>query len=401
MCGDVESEEMVATISDGRYDVHSLGQQLIDWVTNGFPLDHDNSMRGKHHKPNYRSAVEDFKPQVTKSLLKRLATGKTVGPFSWDGDPESLPFTDCGINPLGAVPYKLEPGRARACDDPWINEAITPPHFKMTALDMLRDNAYPFCSWLKSDIDSAFPVMNVRHCDLPWMLFSWFHPEDTTFRGTDQDCLYVHPYANFGPRPWPFQFTMLMMWVNIAGKATGIDIPAAFIDDNIHTDDYDNLQQLAPAYYKHLNAAGMPDKVIKRELLRYWGEILGRWFDSVHMTISIPQDKVTRLSCMFADFRLDPKCSYTTLSELLGFWEFCATLLPKFMAAFSYTAYQFRNKLMHLPKGRKLWAPREVRRDLRTIEFLFPSLNTTVALQPRSGRRKAAPLFTDAKGGKN
>jgi hypothetical protein len=236
MRGDTECEQLVACISDNRYNVDSLSAQISEWVNNGFPLEHDSSLHGKHHAPNYKSAVTEFRPQVTKSLLKRLATNKTMGPYSWSGNVNDLPFTSCGVNPIGAVPYKYEPGRARACDDPWINAAIDPPHFKMTALEQLRRDAYPCCSWAKTDVEAAFPVMHVRQTDLPWMLFAWYHPDDTTFSGIDQDCLYVHNYANFGPRPWPFEFTMLMLYTNIAGKAQGIDIPAAFIDDNMHTD---------------------------------------------------------------------------------------------------------------------------------------------------------------------
>ena len=78
------------------------------------------------------------------------------------------------------------------------------------------------------------------------MLFAWYHPDDTEHTGSDQDCLYVHTFGNFGPRPWPFEFSMLMLWVNIAAKALNIAIPAAFIDDNIHTDNTDELETLAP-----------------------------------------------------------------------------------------------------------------------------------------------------------
>jgi hypothetical protein len=72
MCGDEQCEQLVATISDGMYNVTSLGEQITEWVTLGFPLNHDNSLHGKHHAHNYKSAVKQFNKQTTKSLLKRL-----------------------------------------------------------------------------------------------------------------------------------------------------------------------------------------------------------------------------------------------------------------------------------------------------------------------------------------
>ena len=296
---------MVSLISDGKQTVSSLIDLIDTWVSNGFPLMQDGTVTGKHHKLNYKSALGQHKQGTHNSLLKRLMTGKTMGPFAWSGSVEDLPFTHCAINPIGAVPYKYEPDRARACDDPIINDAITATHFKMPAMQMLRDDAYPGCSWLKSDIAAAFPTMNVAQQDLVWMMFAWFAPEDTTFSGTDQDCLYLHTYGNFGPRPWPYEFTMLMLFVNISAYAHGIDLPAAFIDDNIHTGQLEELKELAPKYQSFLIKARMPDKAAKRELLDKRGDLLGRWFNSISMTLSIPQDKLVRLTQMLLDHKQD------------------------------------------------------------------------------------------------
>ena len=72
MRGDEECETLVASISDNLFDVDTLHAQIVEWVTHGFPLNHDNTMRGKHHACNYKSSVNEYKPHVTKSLLKRL-----------------------------------------------------------------------------------------------------------------------------------------------------------------------------------------------------------------------------------------------------------------------------------------------------------------------------------------
>ena len=99
---DVPSEALVQTISNNKYTVSTLANQIESWVTHGFPLGHDGSLSGKHYTPNYKSSLE-FRSGVTKSLLKRLETNKTAGPFAWTGDIADIPYPDCAINPIGAV----------------------------------------------------------------------------------------------------------------------------------------------------------------------------------------------------------------------------------------------------------------------------------------------------------
>jgi hypothetical protein len=281
-----------------------------------------------------------------------------------------------------------------------INAAIDPPHFKMPALQQLRDDAFPGCCWQKSDIAAAFPTMGIALTDLPWMLFAWYAPDDIDFLGTDQDYLYVHTHANFGPRPWPYEFSLLMLFVNLAAAATGIEYPAAFIDDNIHTGMQADLVAMAPKYWDFLTRAGIPDKPAKREFVLHAGDLLGRWFNSMNMMMSIPQDKLTRLTGMLTELRHDPRSSYKTLSQLLGYAEFCFELLPAFMKAFLYTAYMFRNYLKHRKADTKHWNPKHMRQDLLVVENLLPDVNNTVPIQPLNGRWKADPVCTDARGGK-
>ena len=396
--GDVPLEAMVSRISNKQYTITTLLAQVEDWVTNGFRLGHDGSLTGKHHHSNYKSALE-FKSGVTKSLLKRLDTSKTVGPFAWTQDMSDIPMPDCAVNPIGAVRYKYEHDRARACDDPFINTAIDPPGFTMDAMDRLRAAAFPGCSWLKSDVASAFPCMNLCQEDLPWMLFAWYHPDDTDFTGTDQDCLCLHTHGNFGPRPFPHHFTMLMLLVNVAAKSLGLELPAAFIDDNIHTGKIMELRQMAPRYWEHMLRSGLKDKEAKREFVLLRGDLLGVWFDSIRMTLSIPQDKLKRLSDTITGHLQSKKASYAELSHLLGYWEFCVTVLPKFMKGFMHSLNVARNALRQLSKDKHRWLSKRAVHDLTTILELVPLVNNTVAIRPRDGRTRSEPCCTDASGG--
>ena len=118
-----ESEQLVNDVTCGMYHVQTLLDQITTWNDNGFTLRREGLLTGKHHANNYKSALL-YKQQVHKSLLKRLTAQKTVGPFLWNGELTSLPWADCAVYPLGAVPYKDDMSRARACDDMICNEGM-------------------------------------------------------------------------------------------------------------------------------------------------------------------------------------------------------------------------------------------------------------------------------------
>ena len=124
--GDPTAEQLVSHVTDNKQTVTTLIELVSSWTRDGFPLMHDGTLTGKHHELNYKSATETYRAQTHKSLLKRLDTHKTLGPFAWTGNVQDLPFPNCAINSVGAVPYKYELDRARACDDPVINAAVDP-----------------------------------------------------------------------------------------------------------------------------------------------------------------------------------------------------------------------------------------------------------------------------------
>ena len=119
------------------------------------------------------------------------------------------------------------------------------------------------------------------------------------------------------------------------------------------------------------------------------------------MTISIPAEKLMKLEGMMQTYLTVPKISFTELSELLGFWEFCSCLLPKFMRAFAYSSHAFKARLYYLHKHKQVWMTKHMRKDLKTIKQLLPEMNNTVAMQPDHGKARADPACTDACGGKH
>jgi hypothetical protein len=101
---------------------------------------------------------------------------------------------------------------------------------------MLREDATPGCYWWTVDIEEAFGNVPLGSADKPFMLFRWYHPDDTEHLGTCHDFVYLHIAGNFGPRPLPFTYTMIQLYVNIAAMGIGVSPPpSGFIDDNTAT----------------------------------------------------------------------------------------------------------------------------------------------------------------------
>jgi hypothetical protein len=167
MRDDPEAEKLVELVSAGSLNVRTLADHVERSCKQGFSLLRQGNMTGKHDTHNYKSASQEFRAQTHKSLLKRLAANKTKVLDGWTGEIDCIPFADCALNPMGAVPYKYEPDRARACDDMVCNDDITAPYFRPCALQQIRDRSFQGCSYAKCDIDSAFPCMPLDQADLP------------------------------------------------------------------------------------------------------------------------------------------------------------------------------------------------------------------------------------------
>ena len=170
----------------------------------------------------------------------------------------------------------------------------------MCSLQVLREDATPGCWWWTVDVEDAFANVPLGSADRPFMLFRWYHTDDTNFEGDSHDYVYLHIKGNFEPRPLPYIYTMIQLYVNIAAICVGVTPPPmGYIDDNTATravclDSFESLQ----LYRAHLRMAGLPDKPTKEKGPFQYGVILGRFFNSIDMTISMPQDKVRLLESM-------------------------------------------------------------------------------------------------------
>jgi hypothetical protein len=319
MRGNAEAESLTTMVFGDDFDVASLATFVETCVSQrSFPLYVSPDTHGKHVGENYKSA-KDNSTKVSEAIAKRVNRGQTAGPFKCSVD--DLPLQGFGVNSLGAVPKKGTTS-LRPVDDVWANARTSPPHFRMPSIDWLRRTATPHCFWWLVDIEDAFANLPIGPDDKRWLLFRWHDTADVNFEGSPDDCVYVHTHGCFGPRSLPFLCTALQHCVNIAALAAGVPAPVmGHMDDNCSVmPTYASSMASLQLCKTHLRRAGLPDKPSKEKPPFQVGEILGRCFNSLMMTISITTDKVVELTSMLSHCSSPAAMvSFKELESVVGF----------------------------------------------------------------------------------
>ena len=146
-------------VAQGAFSQESLADYIVAGVQHGFLNHFFMPPTGFHYKQNYKSA-RDSHSQVSTSLRKRLQSGQTLGPFDWDHHLPPSVRALC-VDPLGSVPYKLEPDRA--IQDPAANYFIFAPYFPMHSFQLIRHWSTPGCWYGLQDVEGAFPCLPLHH----------------------------------------------------------------------------------------------------------------------------------------------------------------------------------------------------------------------------------------------
>ena len=402
MVGIPTAEAMVSRVTKGDMSVATLSTLIEGCVQSGeFSLMRQGNLTGKHVGENYKSA-EAACGEVTKAVRKRVERGHTKGPYRMQA--ADLPFDDYAINSIGAV-AKRGSTDMRPVDDTLANDDIGPPTlptFAMPAIAIMRELATQGCWWWTVDIEDAFSNLPIAPEDRPWMLFRWFDLEDKDHEGTSHDAVYMHVKGNFGPRPLPYWYTMFQLYLNICFMAT-YDVthpPVGFIDDNTHKSNHqDECLEVMQAYKLHVRRAGVHDKESKEVLPFQKGIVLGRYFDSIKMTISITVDKLLDLMWMMQSCACkEARQSLQHMECMLGLWEFCLECLPDVLRSYAHNTHSWIAKLRKLGSHKlaKHRVPAQCKDDINLMIEVIPLCNGTQPLQPWRAKPWARPVFTDA-----
>ena len=278
-----------------------LGEYIISGITDGFdPLVDESKLCGIVQHKNYPTAFESAE-KVTSALRQRVEKGKTVRLGAWSGDKRELAFLGrARVVPLGAVPYKMEPGRARPFSDhtkTGFNPAADMKKFKHTLRtpDEIAEALKPNYFARVEDIEDAFPTLPWKPYVYKYMLVHWFDIEVPLDQQSEPNTLYLHKFGDFGTGPMPGIWDSFVRCTKAMARSEHVltkPMPH-FVDDlamigrRRRSTDRD-ARKLA----RWLLKLGIVIKAIKTRVAAQLQFILGLWWNSVERTRTLDQTKL-------------------------------------------------------------------------------------------------------------
>jgi hypothetical protein len=395
-------------MTQGRFTPVSLLEYITSGASSGFTNHFIEPPVGLHYTPNYGSARTDHLA-VSTALRKRLASGQTLGPFSWDHKlPASIPAM-C-VDPLGAVPYKLEPDRRRPIQDAAVNQYLYAPYFPMPAFALVRSWATPNCWFGLQDVEGAFPCLGLHYSMWPFFCFAWYNlgaPPPGGALGSDppdfQEFLYINVAGLFGPRDIPYVFTMYMLLVTLLMVSMGIALVAPYLDDVCHVHEHRGEVSFAmdntSVLWAHL---GSPEKYSKREGPFQRGGLLGREINSRTFTVAVPSDKMVRFRGDLKQVLAPNGVRFRKLESILGLAAFIASVLDPVFGVFINPLQDFtRAQSPSANPWRHIRLSAETRATTRRLLAILPHINRRVSINPALSFTRASAIYSDASGGRH
>ena len=177
---------------------------------------------------------------------------------------------------------------------------------------------FDFCS--VSDISSAYRSVNVLPAHRDYQGFKWnIGNGDSWFQDL---CLC------FGLRSAPYIFTQISDFCVKCVNYEGVSRCINYLDDFIIIDsDYTSCKSSQDALHLVLQSLGFKIASKKVTLPSQVVKFLGIIIDSVHLTLSIGEDKLERVLKCVRDLKDKRWCSYKLLEQTAGLLAHCATVV--------------------------------------------------------------------------
>ena len=363
---------------------------LVEFILNGLRNGFNLGFRGTINELPLRNnkSARDIPDKVSQAIAKEISRGHTAGPFT------EKPFPHCHVSPIGAAPKPdgscrlvldlSQPSGDSVNDN--INKAEFPCNY--THFDAATDLVFRMgrgCYLTKIDIKHAYRLLPVRKEDWPLLVYYWkgFYYVDYVlpFGGRSSACLFN-------------SFADLVCWVlNEKFQLLIIHYSDDFLmfsrnDLNVALE---HLRQLKKAF-KHLNIPVADDKLIGPETnLPY----LGIEIDTVHFTISIPEDKVNEIMEQMPWWCGRRTCKLRDLQSLNGKLNFCSKAIPP--------GRMFTRRLIDLTKtpiqnpNHYITLTKDAREDIHWwCELLMTQNRASFIPDPKRIYSTDLMLFTDA-----
>lgn len=292
-----------------------------------------SQLRGQRVFSNYPPAEGEYRDQVERATVKRVAAGKTLDVSAWS--PELLQllrlvFGDYFIFPLSAQPKPLEPGVVRPLDDhtrTGLNAAtdLTGLRHRVTSYEDIKRFLKMGYVMHVSDVDAAFPMLPFA----PWLWPFLLHRH---YRAGERR-LFSHINGDFGTRGFPGVFKIFFQDVllQMARSEMLLTLPMA-----VHVDDCGMVGALAKSVRREMerfqrwaeDEHGFLFKVIKDKAAAHVQLIVGFWHDSFERTLTLEEHKLQQYMAQLLEFSSRSTLSLRDRQQIAGRMQRAVHTLP-------------------------------------------------------------------------
>ena len=360
---------------------------LLKGFLKGFSLGYSGP-RQFHISRNHQSFTSN-PHQARLKIEQELLSARVAGPFEYP------PFHTFHSSPLGLVPKK-DPGQFRVIHDlsfpkgNSINSNI--PHYYSSVqylpfhnfLDLVRKFGRG-CLISKTDIESAFRIIPIAPADydlLGFTLDGKYYYDRCLPMGCSSSCQLFE------------RLSTALQWVMI--NKYGAFGMWHLLDDFVFVGPprSPKCQSDLEQFLSLAKFIGIPIKNEKTFLPSTTSTVCGIEIDTEQMVTRLPQDKVTKINQLLAEYAVRRKVTLKELQSLIGILNFaCLVITP---------GRTFLRRLQDLTKGiqashHRIRLTIEARKDIRAwITFMEGFNGKSVLLQDRWMSSDSLKLFSDS-----
>ena len=241
------------------------------------------------------------------------------------------------------------------------------------------------------DIDAAFPLLPLSPVLWPFFLFVWSTPFSS------EEWLCWHVCGDFGAKGLPGTFKIFFtdVVIGIARSEGALSSPTVVHVDDVSIIDFlkSFVDEQAEALASLLDLLGTPVKRKKHRPADQRQLVLGFWWDSIHRTRSLEEQKVADYVAMFNSFSSRKSLSLREIQSVAGRLQRAVLTLPPGASSLLANIFALMRGLTRPDSRRR--TSRSARLDLSSAASL---------LEHNQGRGyfsydqfgRAPPVYTDA-----
>lgn len=291
---------------------------LLTGIRDGFHIVDADSVQHFAEVDNYLSATNDkMRARTEKQIINELDNGH----YRIVNEKPNI------ISALGAIPKKSS-SRVRLIHDASrprgeaLNDCTTTDHFKYQSISDATEFITPNCFFAKVDLANAYRSVKVHPSNFKATGLKW------RFEGMNHDTYMVDERLPFGAARSPGIFHRITQAVRVIMANRGYKTIVVYLDDFlIISETYDECLSALNELMRLLRELGFQLNYNKVEGPKQQLVFLGILIDSINMTLSVPEQKLSELRNDLQCFLNRAKVTKRDIQQLVGKMNWIAQII--------------------------------------------------------------------------